>query len=529
MRPPGISRKSKRYQEDASYVYPSAFAAILIFLVIILDTALGKQFLVEKGLFSFFIGIGGSVYVLLQITLVAPHIQKFRFLYSWVNAMISGLGLSLLALALDEPYHIFYSLLLILTVTSISMVSGRGPTYLLIFLSGTAYILFHNGNISGFLDWTVHLFPIIASIVITETVLRLRQAMENNIRSLETLNTFSQQINSSLETEQVLSLLNAAVQSALTADSYYVGLEDNGTIRLGLFYDDGEYFTDVELPVENTLAGWVIKNQATLFLSDLRKNNGLAEIQKFVIGKNKPSLSWVGVPLRTAHINGLLAVSSYKTNAFHHTDMDLLANMAQHAALALDNTVHHKQVEEQSRLDSLTGTYNHRYFLKALQEHIEAAHLEKKVISLIMLDIDFFKQYNDSFGHQVGDLVLTTLCETIQRNIKKGDFVGRWGGEEFAIALPGASGVEAYQVAKRIQKTMQDLELSYPKFEKIPAPTVSQGISVFPDETEEIDRFVYLADQRLYKAKERGRNQIEPNLSHWDKVQSVERIAGVSK
>ena len=149
--------------------------------------------------------------------------------------------------------------------------------------------------------------------------------------------------------------------------------------------------------------------------------------------------------------------------------------------------------------------------------------LKGKLSSLIMLDIDFFKRYNDSFGHQVGDLVLTKLCETIQQNIKKDDFVGRWGGEEFVIALPGAKGAEAHQVAKRIQKTMQELVLSHPKHEKIPAPTVSQGISVFPDEADEIDHFIYLADQRLYKAKERGRNQIEPDPSHWDNIQSAKK------
>jgi diguanylate cyclase (GGDEF)-like protein len=214
-------------------------------------------------------------------------------------------------------------------------------------------------------------------------------------------------------------------------------------------------------------------------------------------------------------------VASYKANAFTQTDMELLTNMAQHAALALDNTVHHRQVEEQSHMDSLTGTYNHGFFLKALQELVDDARIGNQVISLIMLDIDFFKRYNDSFGHQVGDLVLTKLCETIQQNIKKGDFVGRWGGEEFVIALPGAKGDQAHQVAKRIQKNMQELVIQHPKYEKIPSPTVSQGISVFPDEADDMDRFIYLADQRLYKAKERGRNQIEPVPSHSDKIQSA--------
>jgi GAF domain-containing protein len=333
--------------------------------------------LLQKRLIALAIGIGGSLYVLFQILLIAPRIQKYRFLYSWINATVSGLGLSLLVFALDEPHHTFYSLLLILTVTSISIISGRWPTYLLIFISSASYIFFHDNSISGFLDWTIHLSPIVASIVILETILRLRRATENQIHSLESINMFIQQINSSLETNQVLTLLNAALQKALAADSYYVGLVNNGAIRLDLFYDDGEYFTDVEIPLDDTLAGWVIKNKSTLFLSDLRKDNEIADSHRNVIGKNKSSLSWAGVPMHTAHINGLLAVGSYKANAFTHTDLELLANMAQHAALALDNTVHHKQVEEQSRVDSLTGTYNHRHFLIALQELVDDAQIDK--------------------------------------------------------------------------------------------------------------------------------------------------------
>jgi diguanylate cyclase (GGDEF)-like protein len=507
-------------------VFLSSFAALLIFLAIIIEVALGSQSPVEKRVQTFAIGLGGGAYVMLQSLLIAPRVQKFRWVYDWANAILSGFGLSLLALTLDNAHHIYFSVLLILSVTSISILSGRGPTYLLILLSNFNFILAHDQSISGFLDWSIHLIPIIAAIVITETILRLRQTTQDHIRRLETINTFSQQINASLETDQVLSLLNAALQKGLAADSYYVGLVEEDTIRLDLFYDEGEYFSDVQIPIGNSLAGWVIKNQKPLFLPDLKEGTDLGDIHRNVIGKNKVSLSWVGVPMRTVHVNGLLAIASYKPNSFTHTDMELLSNMAKHAGLVLDNTVHHKQVEEQSRLDSLTGTYNHRYFLQALQEHIDNAQVTGQPLSLIMLDIDFFKRYNDSFGHQVGDMVLTTLCETIQQNIKKGDFVGRWGGEEFAIALPGAKGDEAYQVAVRVQETMQNLVLDDPEHDQIPTPTVSQGISVFPGEAQEIERFIYLADQRLYKAKERGRNQIEPEPSHWGNIQPAKKMPG---
>ena len=521
---PVFFKKRGRFREDAGYVYPSALAAIVIFFTIALDVIFENRSTYSNQYLTFGIGISGSLYILIQSVWVFPRLQKLRSLYIWANAIVSAIGLSLLALVLDDAHHTFYSILLILTVTSITIISGRKPTYLLILLSGSIYFLAHKNEISGLLDWSAHILPLIAAVVITETILLLKQATQRQIRSLETINTFSQHISASLETDQVLSLLNAALQKALTADSYYVGLVDSDVIRLDLFYDDGEYYTDTEISINNTLAGWVVRNQSGLFLPDLSDGIPIADVQRTLVGNKRPSSSWIGVPMRTVHINGLLAVSSYKANAFRHTDMELLSNLAQHAALALDNTVHHKQVEQQSRLDSLTGTYNHRYFLQALQEQIDDAHIQKKVISLIMLDIDFFKRYNDSFGHQVGDLVLIKLCETIQQNTKKDDFVGRWGGEEFVVALPGARGDEAYQVAKRIQKTMQELILSHPKHEKIPAPTVSQGISVYPDEANEIDRFIYLADQRLYRAKERGRNQIEPDPSHWETIQSAKKV-----
>jgi len=528
MKLPGLLANTLKHQKDIGYVLPSSIAASIIFLAIILDVIFRNDPSERRGFFIVSIGVGGGLYVILQTLLVVPRIQKHRTLYIWVNAVISGLGLSLLAIALDEAHHTYFDILLVLAVTSIAILSGRGPTYLLIMVSEAAYILAHQRDLTSFADWTIHLIPMVASIVITETILRLRQVTQDHIRRLEMMNTFSQQISSSLETGQVLSILNAALQKAINADSYYVGLVDKDTIRLDLFYDDGEYFNDVKIPLAGTLSGWVIENQKPLFLPDLRGDVQLEGAQKMMVGKNKSSLSWMGVPMNTAQVTGLSAVASYRPNAFSQSDMELLSNLAQHAALALDNTVHHKQVAEQSRLDSLTGTYNHGYFLQALKEHIDQASFNKQVISLIMLDIDFFKQYNDSYGHQIGDAILIKLCETIQKYIKKTDFVGRWGGEEFAIALPGARGDEAYHVAERVQKSMESMVLVDPKQVKIPAPTVSQGISVFPDEAIDINHFIYLADQRLYIAKERGRNQIEPDLSRQGNIQSEKKSHSAS-
>jgi diguanylate cyclase (GGDEF)-like protein len=213
--------------------------------------------------------------------------------------------------------------------------------------------------------------------------------------------------------------------------------------------------------------------------------------------------------MKSENVDGILSIGSYKPNAFDRADLELLSNLAQHAAQALNNTYQHEEVERKSMLDSLTGVYNHGNFLKLLKEQTNLAALERQPLGLIMLDVDFFKQYNDTYGHLVGDEVLTTLCATIKLHIKTQDAVGRWGGEEFVISLPNADADQAKQIALRIRDTLSTLTIKNKDGDPISVPTVSQGIAVFPKETNDIIELIDLADKRLYIAKDRGRDQIE--------------------
>jgi diguanylate cyclase (GGDEF)-like protein len=226
---------------------------------------------------------------------------------------------------------------------------------------------------------------------------------------------------------------------------------------------------------------------------------------------NKPSLSWVGVPLKSGVVSGVIALASYKANAFNRSDVELLSALSQHVALTLDNIQLNETLREQARRDSMTGVYNHGYFVQELQKEAELPRKGGKYLGLIMLDLDHFKVYNDMFGHPVGDRVLVEASHVIRRHIKRTDTLGRWGGEEFAILLPDVTIPEALKVAERIRNNMERLilVLSPQRNERIPAPTVSQGVALYPLETDDLTRLVALADQRLYAAKERGRNQIE--------------------
>lgn len=509
------SRKPSSFftpQEVRKFILPISLTSISMMVLLIVENLVSGRP----------VDIGAVIYGLVIIAgtlinnVVIIRTSNFRESYGWLNAILSGVGLGLLHYILPEHLTEIAHILIVFGAMAVAIVSGRPYCYaalIIIFALDLPYLFGVLGKPVNVLSFAM---PYIVSIVVMEAVLRIKNTTQQHISRLEIINKVSRQIMLSLETEQTISLLNATIQDALEADTYFVGILRGNEIQFDLFYDDGEYFNGTRVPVEGTLSGWVVRNQKDLFLPDLRKELELEGVKDYVIGKERTSLSWMGVPLIAANVRGLIALGSYQPNAFDSADMELLSSLAQHITLALDNTIRHSQVEEQARLDSLTGVYNHGYFLKKLAEQAEAASVTQAPLGLIMLDIDFFKQYNDTYGHLVGDRILKTLCTAIRHHIKQTDSVGRWGGEEFVISLPGATGEQALQVAERIGETMAVLKIEDREQRMIPVPTVSQGIAIFPVEADEIYRLIDLADRRLYIAKERGRNQIEPDIHNWE-------------
>ena len=468
-------------------------------------------------------GIAHILYSIFSIGFIL-RTPNYSETFGLANAIITGVGLGIFTYIAPGRFVEASHILVSLGIVAVATVSGRTHAYIAFILALLINLPWLRANRAGF-DVLEVATPYLISIVVVEAILRIKDRTQQHIHRLETINKISRQIMLSLDTEQTISLLNATMQEALEADSYFVGIVKGDQIQFDLFYDDGEYFNGISVPLEGTLSGWIIKNQRALFLPDLRADIQLEGVKDIVIGKEKTNLSWMGVPLQAANVTGVLSLGSYRPNAFDSGDMELLSNLAQHITLALDNTIRHAQLEEQTRLDSLTDVYNHGYFLKKLTEQAQDAVAKNTVLSVIMLDIDYFKQYNDTYGHLVGDKVLKTLCTAIKHHIKQTDTVGRWGGEEFVIALPGASGTEALKVAERIGQTMALLRVEDRQQRTIPVPTVSQGVAEFPLEADEIYRLIDLADRRLYIAKQRGRNQIEPVASHWEKLRVNESYA----
>lgn len=160
-------------------------------------------------------------------------------------------------------------------------------------------------------------------------------------------------------------------------------------------------------------------------------------------------------------------------------------------------------LQEQSIRDSLTNLYNHRFIMELLDQEIRKTIQNKAPLCLMMLDIDYFKRVNDNYGHQTGDRVLSAVSKLIQLNIRDNDYAGRYGGEEFMILLPDIRLMEAYDIAEKIRKSIQNYSFT----KKNLNVTISIGLTEY--HSEDVKAFVNRADTLLYRAKENGRNRTE--------------------
>lgn len=166
----------------------------------------------------------------------------------------------------------------------------------------------------------------------------------------------------------------------------------------------------------------------------------------------------------------------------------------------------HDSLRDQATRDSLTGLYNRRYFNESVERELARAKRENYPVSIMIIDIDLFKQINDSYGHAFGDQALRVLSSLINVNIRAGDIAYRYGGDEFVVVLPGAGIEIARHRAERVCQTFNAAPVYDGGRELV--VTVSVGVSVFPEHGDDGNEILRCADSALYQAKQGGRNLV---------------------
>jgi len=203
---------------------------------------------------------------------------------------------------------------------------------------------------------------------------------------------------------------------------------------------------------------------------------------------------------------GSILSFGYLSKLIEKSTIEIISEIASPIiAMGINKALLHKEMEDLSRRDGLTKLYLHRVFQEKILEEFARAKRYKTTFSLIMIDIDHFKNFNDNYGHLIGDTVLATIANIIKENIEEPSFAARYGGEEFAIVCPNLKLDEAFELAEKIRKKVENEKIKIE--DNFVNVTISAGVAQFSEGMISKDEIIKLADDALYKAKNSGRNR----------------------
>jgi len=337
---------------------------------------------------------------------------------------------------------------------------------------------------------------------------QLEEKVRERTRELEAVNRIATTVSRSLNLDTILRASLEKVLEVLDLRFGAVFLTDEKNSELNLMVQRGLPDDVVEemrvSPVGEDCPGIVALKGEPLLISDFQDGNH----NNNPIIRHKMFKSMAGIPLESkGKVRGVLCLLSRQADRFGEEDLKLLVTIGSEIGVAIENAwlyekswTHSKKMEELSMTDSLTGLFNRRHFYRRLKEEIARARRQNYPVSLLVVDLDNLKEYNDKLGHLKGDEALRGVAQAITASIRQDVDSGfRYGGDEFAIILPYSDGSEAMEVAERIRRTFEEFALD--------GTSLSIGLTEL-DYEEEVDDFVSRADTAMYVAKNSGGNQV---------------------
>jgi len=356
--------------------------------------------------------------------------------------------------------------------------------------------------------YTRALSAIVNATTISISNLHLLQNITDSAQEAVALNNISLNLNTFQNLHDLLTSFMKKTNKFIGTKAAAVHLWDEETNKLKLESSSGfsvspNILRDVSS--EESVIGWVAKNHQVLEIPNLKESpyyEELSGLQDFIYLLIIPIIS------RNKLIGTISYLSSY-FNAISDKKITSLLSIINSLAINIENVLLYEKTIKLARYDGLTGLLNHREFERILDKELERAKRYGHNLTLVMIDIDYFKNYNDNNGHTQGDSVLETIGETITDSIRRLDIGFRYGGEEFSILLLETEESEAYDIAERVRRRWAKIDFAGEGKQPNANLTISLGIASFPADAENKLDLVNKADEALYHAKDLGRNQTQ--------------------
>ena len=327
--------------------------------------------------------------------------------------------------------------------------------------------------------------------------------MSRETEVLKTLLEVGRLISSNYPMHKVIKRISGKLRRLLKTDDCSIMILDEKSRELAFCESSGLTsweMQNIRFELGEGIAGWVAKHKKPVLIPDVRVDPRF----KVVEDQKRTMVSMISAPLMVKRrVIGVVSLTTRdEMQVFTQHELELVVLLSAHISLALENN----RLYEISVMDSLTNVYNRRYLEQRLGEEVAYSKRYAKPLTVCLLDIDFFKRLNDTYGHQAGDHVLKKVSALLSQALREYDIVARYGGEEFAVILPTTPKQKGASIAERLRASIADAEFTYK--DKVIKTSISVGVACFPDDGETSESLVAASDKALYTAKEHGRNQV---------------------
>lgn len=334
-------------------------------------------------------------------------------------------------------------------------------------------------------------------------------ALQEKIKKYHSLKSIIEQMNQNLSLDAIAEQLIASVYSLIAANhkTSILYLIDPMTHALTLYKTKKENQGLVIKAKEGDIFDqWVLRHNSPLFMEDI-KNDFRFDPAK-ITPQERQVVSLIAAPLMSGHkCVGVLRLDSPVARSFTQDDLRFFVTLSEMGAIAIENGELFLRTQDLAIHDGLTGLYRKGYFLERLREECRRSLRQQKTFALFMLDIDFFKVYNDTYGHIAGDIILKEISAVFSQFLSdKSALIGRFGGEEFCVVLFHSDVKQAAFVAEGLRKAIEATAISLRN--KTIHATVSVGVANFPEHATDETELIMKADKALYEAKHKGRNRV---------------------
>ena len=336
----------------------------------------------------------------------------------------------------------------------------------------------------------------------------VNERLAAHVREMELLLAVSKALTGTLDLPEQLHQLGRLVCEALRVEEFCTMLLDEQAHQLVVEAAVGTSLAaarGLRFRLGEGVTGAAAAQGKTIYVKDVQKEPRYLHYK----GLRRSTGSFLCVPLRAkGRIVGAMNLNRPAVDAFSTQEIRLAEAIAAQAGLAIANARLYQQTLELSYSDPLTGIPNRRHLFTRLEQEVSRSLRFGDELTVLMIDLDLFKQINDAHGHAVGDAVLRGVAVALQRNVRKVDMVARYGGEEFVVVLPRIARAEALDVAEKLRRVVAATPLPAPAGAAPVHVTISVGMASFGQDATDVAALIEKADIALYEAKHAGRNRV---------------------